>query len=185
MQYRDWPDYVRKRYALDHIILRTEIAAAPARSASSPREIAASDVLGWLYGVLTILDGKASALMRMNGVLIAAAAFLLGLFERTGGTILRTTSFDAQVIVLSALLSSISICCCLLVVRISWGFLGKVESSDGDAYDCTNELVHLDRACRFRQWVYRGAWWTSVAASILFLGDLFVQTVHVIRHAAP
>jgi hypothetical protein len=180
MEWERWPLYVQKRYALAKTILKdpATIRCAPLTDNES---VGAKDVVDWIYGVLTILDAKASALMRLNGVLIAAAAFLLGLFGRPGGSILSTTSLDAAVIVSLAVLSAFSIFCCLLVVNISWPFLGKVaKNNNGRTFDFADEIDSLDKASRFRQSAYQLAWGISSVASIGFLGEFLKQTVHVI-----
>ena len=65
-------DYVKRRHALAKATTnRTNVSCiAPT---DSPK---GDDALNWIYGLLTILDAKASALMRLNGVMLAAAAFL-------------------------------------------------------------------------------------------------------------
>jgi hypothetical protein len=144
--------YLAKRFALKN---------APALAGQpSPDEAVA-----WIYTVLSTLDSKASALMRLNGVLIAAAAFLLGLFQRQGGTILSTTKFDAILIVWSALLSALSIALCLLVVSVRWHFLDKAKAH-GATFDFGDEIEALEGESTWRQKVYRGAWLISAIASV-------------------
>jgi hypothetical protein len=174
-----WPPFLERRHALEHIALVAELPPTQPGGAKRSVDVKASDMLAWLYAVLTTLDGKASALMRLNGVLIAAAAFLLGLFRRQGGTILSLTDFDARLIVVSALLSAISIFCCLWVVNVSWSFLGRVKKK-GEVFDCTEELTHLDRACTFRQRTYRAAWWISLFSVLAFLVEFLIQATHVL-----
>src|SRR4029077_12403372 len=145
----------------------------------SEKNVRAKDVLDWMYAILTTLDSKASALMRLNGVLIAAAAFLLGLFGRQGGTILSTHKVEALVITTSALLSAIAIFLCLFVVNVSWPFLGK--TGDGPIFTCEEEVSALDKAYKFRQTVYRIAWRISLGASVEFLLEFLWQTIHVTR----
>lgn len=158
MNKSDWPEYVQKRDALEGIQLRT--------ATDGITSLTAAKALEWLYGVLTTLDSKASALMRLNGVLIAAAAFLLG---RPSGAMLSVSSADSRIVALSALLSAASICCCLFVVNVSWPFLGKVNTSAAATADCKTELQDLGRACKFRERAYRTAWWISLLASAAFL----------------
>lgn len=176
MNYNDWPEYVRKRYALSH----TRIGGDS--SPSAPSE-SAEIIVKWLYDILTTLDAKASALMRLNGVLIAAAAFMLGLFGR-GSTLLATSPRDAILIVSSATLSAISIFACLWVVNISWSFLGKTTIAPSSAIlcDCRNEVVDLANACSARAWAYRGAWAISLIASTLFVLEFTFQAAHVLAN---
>jgi len=183
MEWEKWPLYVQRRHALATAVLKdpSNVCCAPLTETES---IKAKDVVEWIYGVLTTLDAKASALMRLNGVLIAAAAFLLGLFRRQGGSILSTTSLDAAVIVSLALLSTISIFCCLLVVDVGWPFLGKVTKNSNRTFEFAEEIRSLDRVSRFRQSAYQFAWLITLLASIGFLGEFLEQAVHVIGLAA-
>jgi hypothetical protein len=184
MEYGTWPLYAQKRHALVETYFGAplppdEEAKAAAARPKGPR-VCAKEVLEWMYAILTTLDSKSSALMRLNGVLIAAAAFLLGLFQRQGGTILSTSHADALVITTSAFLSAVSIGCCLFVVNVSWPFLGKmIKASDG-RFDCTAEITALDEACTFRQRAYRSAWYISLVASAEFVLEFLWQTIHVI-----
>lgn len=172
MNYSEWPPYVKKKFWLANTQLAT-----PTKPQSL--DTTAENAVKWLYEVLTTLDSKASALMRLNGVLIAAAAFLLGLFGRQGGTILATGSWDARLIILSALLSACSIFACLFVVNVSWPFLGETKIVDDQTLRCEDEIKRLGCASTFRQIMYRLAWWISFSASIGFLVEFVMQTKHV------
>jgi hypothetical protein len=183
MEWEKWPLYVQKRHALAKTVLK-DPATVRCAPLTDNEAVAAREVVEWMYGVLTILDAKASALMRLNGVLIAAAAFMLGVFRRPGGSILSTTNWDAAVIVSLASASAFSIFCCLLVVNISWPFLGKVaKNHNSKTFDFADEIDSLDKASRFRQNAYQLAWWISSVASIGFLGEFLKQAVHVISFA--
>jgi hypothetical protein len=184
MDYGTWPLYAQKRHALVETYFGAQLppdeeAKAAAARPKGPR-VCAKEVLEWMYAILTTLDSKSSALMRLNGVLIAAAAFLLGLFQRQGGTILSTTHTDALVITTSAFLSAVSIGCCLFVVNVSWPFLGKMTKGNDGRFDCTAEITALDQACTFRQRAYRLAWYISLVASAEFVLEFLWQTIHVI-----
>lgn len=117
VNWNKWPIYVQRKAALEKAKYSdpTKVNA----SMDDNEEINAKDVVAWIYSVLTTLDGKASALMRLNGVLIAAAAFLLGLFDQKSETLFLKTNFDVLIIIWSALLSAFSIGLCLLVVNVS------------------------------------------------------------------
>ena len=171
MKFLESPEFVRKRHAL----LKTHFPAASGVAADG---VCADNALKWFYETLTTLDTKSSALMRLNGVLIAAGAFLLGLFDRQ--TILSTSHFESLVIITSALASAVSIACCLFVVNVSWKFLGKVSLTDTGC-DCDEEIRALDRECTFRQKIYQFAWWISLFAVAEFLVEFFWQTIYIIR----
>lgn len=169
MNIRNSPEYVQKRYAL----LKTNIDGA--------EDFTQDNAVRSIYEVLTVLDAKASALMRLNGVLIAAAAFLLGLFGRQGGSILSTEKFDAVLVIGCAALSAVSIFVCLFVVEVSWPFLGKTKfDSSANTCDISAELVALDKASTSRQMSYRTAWRISLVACLGFLIEFFRQALHVI-----
>jgi hypothetical protein len=178
MDWEKWPVYVQKRYALGKAHLKNP-ASVRCGALTQDDSIPARDVVEWIYGVLGILDSKASALMRLNGVLIAAAAFLLGLFRRPGGSILSTTGLDAALIVSLAFASAVSISCCLLVVDVTWPFLGRVRRHGDGTFDFSDEIAALDRACTFRQSAYRWAWRISSVASVGFLVEFLMQAIHV------
>ena len=172
---KEWPLYVRRRIALDKA--ESSNPAAMIVTLNGSEMVKAKDVIDWTYSVLTILDSKASALMRLNGVLIAAAAFLLGLFGREGGTILSTTNRDSVIIATSAFLSAVSIFLCLFVVNVSWNFLGKVSKKS--PFNFAEEIESLDKTGTRRQYAYRAAWIISWVASVEFLAEFLMQSVYV------
>jgi hypothetical protein len=174
MNYADWPEFVRKKYWL------TRLHIGDGESTGLSRSVTAETAIKWFYDVLTTLDTKASALMRLNGVLIAAAAFLLGVVGRSGTTILSTEPWDSRLIILCALLSAFSITLCLFVVDVSWPFLGKTIVV-GDDCNATDEIVSLDKVCNFRRRMYRLAWLISLIASLGFLLEFGRQTWNVFR----
>jgi hypothetical protein len=179
MEFSNWPLFIQRRHALGKITLGPK-PTAQYKATPASETLSAKEALESFYAVLTTLDSKASALMRLNGVVIAAAAFLLGLFGRQGSTILSTQSYDASLVIGCALLSAISITCCLLVVNVSWPFLGKVERSSDDTFDCGKEILALEKARAFRERVYRFAWLLSLVASALFLFEFLIQAWHVL-----
>jgi hypothetical protein len=181
MQWERWPLYVQRRYALGRAHLRdpASICCTPLGEHES---VEAREVVDWVYGVLSILDAKASTLMRLDGVLIAAAAFLLGLFGRPE-SILSTTRSDAMLVIVAASLSALSLFLCLFVANISWNFLGKVTRSNNRTFEFAREIESLDRAMRFRQTVYQVAWLVSLIASIGFILEFLMQARHVIGFA--
>jgi hypothetical protein len=168
----EWPPYIQKKGALKN-------SGYGCRKGEINSDITANDAVKWFYEVLTALDAKASALMRLNGVLIAASAFLLGIFGRSGATILSTTRIDSIFIICSALLSAISIGLCLFVVNVSWYFLGKVTINGSD-FDFVEEITSLGNVVDRRQCLYRSAWWISFIASIGFLFEFSIQAIYVI-----
>lgn len=170
-----WPEFVRAKWALKSAAR----VAGPADAAHDmvDEKIPPGEAVDWIYAVLNTLDTKASALMRLNGVLIAAAAFMLGLFRRD--TILATSGFDAVAVVVAALLSAISMTLCLLVVNVGWHFLG-LSRRRGTKYAFGDEITALSNAMTFRQKAYMAAWKVSVIASAIFLLEFGRQALHII-----
>lgn len=156
-------DYVKHREGLKSAQFDKEcISSSTPTTLSSPKES-----VEWLYGLLSVLDSKASALMRLNGVMLAAAAFLLnaGHGESGAGSFVRVAP---EKILWIAALTSVSIALCLLVVSVDWRFLGCVRETDAKL-DYTIEIINLERVSIFRQYVYRTAWLVSFAATVLFV----------------
>jgi hypothetical protein len=153
-------EYVKFRQGLANAQVSGGRVTSPASSTlNSPTQ-----AIEWLYGVLSILDSKASALMRLNGVMLAAAAFLLNF---RGPTDVRIP-VSLRLILSIAVLSSFSIALCLLVVSVDWRFLGLVRQTERE-FDFTDEIANLQRVSLFRQGVYRLAWWLSFVATGMFV----------------
>lgn len=170
--WKNWPHYVQRR-----AVLSNEDFNDPSVQYQIPDDlkIKAKDAVAWIYEVLSVLDGKASALMRLNGILIAAAAFLLGQFSRQAETIIATSIFDAKIIILAALLSAVSIVLCLFVVDVRWKFLGKVTQPTEKTLEISQEINALGKTSSTRQTIYRIAWHISLVSSFLFIVEFMKQ----------
>ncbi|SDZ71401.1 hypothetical protein SAMN05518854_117133 [Variovorax sp. YR266] len=164
-------EYLQKRKALER-------AGNDCKGTAESKDLIPSEVVAWIYGILTMLDTKASALMRLNGVLIAAATFLLAQFASPHSLMLGGR-VQAVLVVVAALLSAISITLCLFVVNVGWPFLGKAEIS-GATVKFSEEICALSKTMNRRQLCYRSAWWVSLVASGCFFFELFMQTYHII-----
>ena len=160
----------------DYLILRQGLTNAGEKggrlTSPIPANINAEKAVEWLYQILSVLDTKASALMRLNGVMLAAATFLLGVFTRTDAG--RIIEGSHGMVLWIAALSSVSIALCLLVVSIDWSFLGLVRRTE-DKLDFTEEIDHLERVSKFRQLIYRIAWVVSFIAAVLFVVTFVFQ----------
>ena len=164
--------YVRRRHALS---AATE--AGDKITCSTPSDPVKGDkALEWIYALLGVLDQKASALMRLNGVMLAAAAFLL--HPQYHAPILVTVAMAA-----SAIGSTISIGCCLLVVSIDWPFLDLVTEENNENgktnFDFSQEFFHLQHVANFRQGCYRAAWAVSLFTTVAFLIAIIVFFGHI------
>jgi hypothetical protein len=153
-------EYVKFRQGL----LKAQVSGGRVTSPASSTLDKPAQALEWLYTVLTVLDSKASALMRLNGVMLAAAAFLLNFQAPVGLRI----PVSPRLILSIAVLSSFSIALCLLVVSVDWRFLGLVRQTEQE-FDFTDEIANLQRVSLFRQGVYRLAWWLSFIATGMFV----------------
>lgn len=138
--------YVVKRYALSDARLKEGKVVAPCPdSAHGPT---GEQAVGWIYELLGVLDSKALALMRLNGVMLAAAAFLLN--PEYG-----SSRFVSVFVASAGIGSTLSIACCLLVVSVDWPFLGLVTPKPQIDLDFSEELFHLQQVANFRQFLYR------------------------------
>lgn len=127
------------------------------------------NALDWTYGVLNILDAKASALMRLNGVMLAAAAFLLN-------PQYHAVEFVRFLVAASALGSAISIFACLLVASVDWPFLGlvvpKTDTNDKQkvvAFNFSDEFFYLQQVAEARRRRFQFAWIVSLVTTLAFL----------------
>ena len=167
-------DYVTRRNALTHAkIVSGSPSGNPDKLLSTPPvggDPSAENAATWIYGLLTILDTKSSALMRLNGVMLAASSFLLG------------SGHDAHppmktLVAGSACGSALSIFLCLWVVSLDWKFLGLVPPSDGTTFDFSEELFHLQQVVGFREKCYRFAWTISLVSTIIFISALVIYFI--------
>ena len=155
-------EYVLRRHLLSQTTLNLSGAVvSPYPTASHP--LPGDKALEWIYQLLSVLDTKASALMRLNGVMLAAAAFML----RPGD---EPSRLFTLVVAGSAIGSTISIAFCLLVVSVDWRFLGlaTVSTKTPQMIDFTHEFFHLQKVTDFRQFFYRAAWTISFLSTVAF-----------------
>jgi hypothetical protein len=116
----------------------------------------------WLYVILNTLDSKASALMRLNGVMVAAVTFL------------STHAVSVYLLIASSVASTLSIFFCLFVVSLDWTFYQYVKiEENGVNFDSEEELFHLQQIVLHRETMYRTAWYFSLFGIITFLFCLF------------
>lgn len=115
-------------------------------------------LLDEIYKFLGILDSKASALMRYNGIILAVIA----LMARTSNQQLPHVTY------LIVLLTIGSIMACLLVVGVYWRFLEWVDPTNvNDKFSAELDLIR--RVLILREACYQLAWWCSAVVLILFL----------------
>jgi hypothetical protein len=125
-----------------------------------------------IYKLLTILDSKASALMRYDGIILAVVTFST-----------RAGQPFSKLVYTILLLTIISIFACLMVVGVFWNLLGYIEATEieGTAKnketkgDVTKELDALRKLLLLRETAYQTAWWCALLVSVL-LAVYFIRT---------
>jgi hypothetical protein len=129
--------------------------------APSPTDM---EKVGWLYNVLTILDGKAGALLAFNGLLLAAEALMYDKMSDKIGWLHYASLVLMIITVVAALL-------CLFVAHVSYAFLGKIDLS---VYDNRAEIDKLGTVAQKRTYLLWLGWGLSVAAVLLFIVLTFI-----------
>jgi Na+-driven multidrug efflux pump len=138
---------------------------------NSPEYEAARRTLEFFYEALSVLDHKAEALMVFDGILIAAATFIL---DR--GNLHRIHKWRRLLVLLAILLALLAAGACLFVARVKYSFLGDMTIVGGKLQ--TSEEFHaLAVALARRTFDYELAWYLSVGAiclSILVAASSFI-----------
>ncbi|WP_192560504.1 hypothetical protein [Pseudomonas allokribbensis] len=159
--------YIKKRQALSSTAFGINNTKLEATIQNTP--ISGENLLKWIYDVLAILDTKASALMRLNGVMLATTTFML---------IHGATLQIKVLIIFNALPLTLSIILCLFVVNVDWPFLGKAKMPKtpdsateiaGQTIDFTEEFSRLESMIGIRTLIYRWAWGLSLFAAVAFI----------------
>lgn len=133
-------------------------ATAPPATGAAPSPTD-REKIDWLYSILTILDGKAGALLAFDGLLLAAASLMYDKISE-GSTALKVLSLATIIIAL------VAACLCLYVARVSYPFLGDIVLN---SYDNAAEIESLGKAVEARTTFLSWAWMASVAAVIFFI----------------
>ena len=121
-----------------------------------------------IYFVLSVLDTKSSALMRLDGVVLAAAfvGVTAHLYE------IKSAGFG-----FTAFPCMISMIICLMIVGVDWPFLGKaVLDQNKTTVNFTAEIVELRKVRRFRECGYRIAWVFALISAV----SVLVVLIHAI-----
>lgn len=141
-------------------------------------ETTAEKTIKAIYALLSILDSKASALMRFNGIILAVIALML-----------RDLKEMPPIGYWIVYMTLASIVACLVVVGIFWRFYEFVEpapvalpvDNDGQTRNAllAEELKMLRRVLRLREAAYQLAWWLAGGVSIL----LMLHFADFVKHA--
>ena len=122
------------------------------------------------YGILDVLDRKASGLMTVNAFLGAILAFSINRRITVPPVIrgLDPVVFKiAAELLITALLGSATLC--FLVVRVQWPFLANVKANREEGY-CKAELKELAKVIVGRTDRYRWAWWITFGCLLALFG---------------
>ncbi|MFD2183382.1 hypothetical protein [Rhodoplanes azumiensis] len=122
-------------------------------------------ILEEIYRLLGILDTKASALMRYNGVILAVATLMI----RPGPVPPAAPPPYIQPIIY---LTLFSILLCLFVVGVFWRFLDFVDPHAAAEAQIDHELDMIRRVLVLREGFYQLAWLLSAAVSVLLVMSL-------------
>ena len=127
-----------------------------------------NEVFKQLYEILTILDGKATGLLTVNAFFIAGLAAFLASSDQIGKYIgLPELPVVVIRLQLGALVASSFLC--LLVVRVTWGFVRYAPRSAATADDFTHELQRLANVIDDRTRYYWLAWLAALIGFVLTL----------------
>ena len=114
------------------------------------------EIIKWLYDALSILDGKANGLLRVNGFFLALLAGTLAFFrfireDSQKVWLPKVHFFDLIVYIgVTALLFLCSSMVCIWVVRVSWRILGKVTLAEARNSNFSREINALSHAVNDR-----------------------------------
>ena len=122
----------------------------------------------FLYGMLSVLDSKASSLMAFNAIGLTALAVWLE------GLPLNWLHFSLDLVFLLFLISAAT---CFFVVRVHWSPAAHLNRSELQMQDLLDERDH-------RTHLYRWAWWLAILAVGLFLMVSAVHTGGTLLRAA-
>jgi len=128
---------------------------------------ATNETLKQLYGILTILDTKATGLLTVDALLIAAFVVFVGSSDQTSKLIGFAVPSRLLEVQLAALAASAFLC--LLVVRVSWHFLEYVPDAPTSEGDFENELQRLANVVDDRTRYYWFAWLFALIGFVLTL----------------
>jgi hypothetical protein len=137
------------------LMVITSGEGAPNGAKQNPSD---KQIIEWLYGVLTVLDSKAGALLAFDGLLLAAASLM---YDKMSEKVpwLRTPSLLLILVTLFAALL------CLFVAQVSYHFLGKITLGVNN----DPEIETLGKAAECRTRILWVAWRASVFAVCSFI----------------
>jgi hypothetical protein len=125
------------------------------------------DTLLQLYGILSILDSKATGLLTVDAFLIAA---LVGITASRQEIIQQFgLSVPADVLELQLASMAVSAFLCLLVIRVTWRFMHYVPDAPQTTADFDLEIRRLANSIDDRTHYYWLAWLLALIGFVLTL----------------
>jgi hypothetical protein len=121
----------------------------------------AAAMINRLYGILTILDGKANGLLRVNSLFLTVLVFFIG-WSHTSSAFPPQLSVYVPLAYIDTIILLASSVLCLLIVAVSWKFLGHVANGKFDA-----EIARLGNVVDDRTHFFWLAWWGTIGCLIL------------------
>ena len=122
------------------------------------------DVLNRLYAILTILDGKANGLLRVNSLFLTMLIFFIGWSHANGFP--TTLEVFVPIAYFDTIALGVSSVLCLLVVAIGWRFLGYVTLLS-NGHNFGTEIMRLANVVDDRTHFFWLAWWGTFIAPFL------------------
>jgi hypothetical protein len=153
------PSQILQKFA--HMFRVNAGATGPGDDPAGPTD---KEKIDWLYSVLTILDGKAGALLAFDGLLVAAEALM---YDKLAAQ----ADFLHYASLLLILLTLAAALLCLFVAHMSYDFLGKIDLAVYSNAAEIDELARLAEARTRRLWA---GWNLSVLSVFGFMVLLII-----------
>lgn len=139
----------------------------------------AGKIIDKLYPILTTLDAKANGLLRVNSLFLTIVIAFVGWAKSAGQSAVAAHSIRYIISYVTIALLGLSAFLCMIVVRVSWQFLGKVNPKDTSTTDTSltgvsgettysfkAEIAALAKAASRRTTYYQMAWWLTLIGLI-------------------
>ena len=153
------PSEILQKFA--HMFRVNAGAKGPGDNPAGPND---KEKVDWLYSVLTILDGKAGALLAFDGLLVAAEALM---YDKMAAQ----ADFLHYASLLLILLTLAAALLCLFVAHMSYAFLGKIDLA---VYSNAAEIDELARLAEARTRLLWAGWYPSVLSVFGFMALLII-----------
>lgn len=124
------------------------------------------DMVRWFYDMLSILDSKASGLLRINSFVMTIISLFLAYARVSSGAGPKVSRGFMFACLVDFILLAASSVLCFFIIRVTWGVLEKVPSRGGEvAFD--TEIDALATVTGHRTHLFWNAWWLGLAGFAL------------------